>query len=88
MKLLWNFDVKRPEFESLNGDIKTDVLIIGGGITGLCCNQSGKNKSTKNNCSNTFSFFKQARGIFFEDVSAPFLCNCIEKCTFINGYVC
>lgn len=35
MESVWNIDVRRQEFESLKGDIKTDVLIIGGGISGL-----------------------------------------------------
>ncbi len=37
MESVWNVNTKRPRFESLNGDIKTDVLIIGGGITGILC---------------------------------------------------
>ncbi|MBE7054326.1 MAG: FAD-binding protein [Ruminococcaceae bacterium] len=37
MKSIWNEDVKKPEFNSLNGDVKTDVLIIGGGMSGLLC---------------------------------------------------
>lgn len=36
MKSIWN-DIKRHKFESLNGDIKTDVLIIGGGLCGILC---------------------------------------------------
>ena len=36
MKSIWN-DVKKPEFKSLDGDIKTDVLIIGGGLCGILC---------------------------------------------------
>ena len=35
MKSIW--EAKRPEFNSLEEDIKTDVLIIGGGITGILC---------------------------------------------------
>ncbi len=37
MKSIWMEDIKRPHFKQLNGDIKTDVLIIGGGMTGLMC---------------------------------------------------
>ena len=37
MQSVWNENIKRPEFGKLQGDIKTDVLIIGGGITGLLC---------------------------------------------------
>ncbi len=35
MESIWNKDIKRQEFERLNGDIKTDVLIIGGGLSGI-----------------------------------------------------
>ena len=34
MKSIWR-DIDFPTFESLSGDISTDVLIIGGGISGL-----------------------------------------------------
>ncbi len=35
MKSLWHETVNLPEFPSLDRDIKTDVLIIGGGIAGI-----------------------------------------------------
>ncbi len=35
MQSLWQTAQQRPSFPSLPGDIKTDVLIIGGGIAGL-----------------------------------------------------
>ena len=35
MKSIWRDGVEQPEFPPLNGDIKTDVLIIGGGIAGI-----------------------------------------------------
>lgn len=35
MKSLWNETAGRPYFPTLQGDIKTDVLIIGGGIAGI-----------------------------------------------------
>lgn len=36
MESIWS-DAKRPKFETLNKNLKTDVLIIGGGITGILC---------------------------------------------------
>ncbi len=37
MHSLWSETVTLPSFESLNKNVKTDVLIIGGGITGILC---------------------------------------------------
>ncbi len=37
MKSLWNQTVKLSRFPTLEKDIKTDVLIIGGGLAGLLC---------------------------------------------------
>ena len=37
MKSIWNDIKERIIFEEQNGDIKTDVLIIGGGISGILC---------------------------------------------------
>ena len=34
---VWNNGISIPEFKELKGDIKTDVLIIGGGIAGILC---------------------------------------------------
>lgn len=36
MKSIWN-NVEKVEFDSLCGDVKTDVLIIGGGLCGILC---------------------------------------------------
>lgn len=36
-KSVWSDSVELPEFSALNGDTKTDVLIIGGGLCGLLC---------------------------------------------------
>ena len=35
MRSLWQSTAKLPRFPSLHGDIRTDVLIIGGGMAGL-----------------------------------------------------
>ena len=37
MDSIWNIGVERPEFAPVMGDMKTDVLIIGGGLAGLLC---------------------------------------------------
>lgn len=37
MDSIWSEGVTLPHFKSLEGDIKTDVLIIGGGIAGILC---------------------------------------------------
>lgn len=37
MGSVWQDDVQMPKFSFFSGDAKTDVLIIGGGITGLLC---------------------------------------------------
>ena len=37
MRSLWIDSVKMPRFEPLRGDLRTDVLIIGGGMAGLLC---------------------------------------------------
>jgi len=34
---LWSSSVELPEFAALKGNLKTDVLVIGGGICGLLC---------------------------------------------------
>lgn len=34
---VWNVQSSMPHFEKLNGSIKTDVLIIGGGMAGVLC---------------------------------------------------
>lgn len=42
MKSIWN-DVEKTEFSPLEGDAKTDVLIIGGGLCGVLCAYMLKN---------------------------------------------
>ena len=37
MDSLWTDTAKKPRFDPLDGDISTDVLIVGGGLTGLLC---------------------------------------------------
>ncbi|MBQ4517478.1 MAG: FAD-dependent oxidoreductase [Clostridia bacterium] len=37
MESIWNQDIKKCIFTPLEGDIKTDVLVIGGGLCGILC---------------------------------------------------
>ncbi len=37
MESIWSLNAKQPEFKMLEGNIETDVLVIGGGITGILC---------------------------------------------------
>ena len=37
MGSVWTRTASLPQFPPLEGDLKTDVLIIGGGITGILC---------------------------------------------------
>ena len=37
MKSIWNNNIEKCKFDSLQGDIKTDVLVIGGGLSGILC---------------------------------------------------
>ena len=34
---VWMATTQKPQFESLSGNINTDVLIVGGGLTGILC---------------------------------------------------
>lgn len=37
MDAIWEKDVQMPRFSQLEGDLNTDVLVIGGGMAGLLC---------------------------------------------------
>ena len=43
MNSIWLKTAEKPQFDSLNGDKKVDVLIIGGGIAGILCAYKLKN---------------------------------------------
>lgn len=44
MKSVWNEGLDKPVFDTLRGDIRTEVLIIGGGMAGLLCGYMLKNR--------------------------------------------
>lgn len=37
MDSIWSKTAEMPEFPALEGEEKTDVLIVGGGIAGILC---------------------------------------------------
>ena len=37
MNSVWTENIVLPHFETIEGDVETEVLIIGGGITGILC---------------------------------------------------
>ena len=37
MESIWTRETSLPRFQSLRGDLRTDVLVIGGGLAGLLC---------------------------------------------------
>ncbi len=37
MDSIWTDSIELPHFQALKGNVKTDVLVIGGGITGILC---------------------------------------------------
>lgn len=37
MDSVWTKTVQMPSFETLKGNLKTDVLIVGGGLVGILC---------------------------------------------------
>ena len=43
MESIWNKTALNPQFNALDGDKKTDILIIGGGIAGILCAYKLKN---------------------------------------------
>ena len=39
-KSIWTEHVQMPSFQRLEQDLKTDVLIVGGGLTGILCDHT------------------------------------------------
>ncbi len=77
---LWEKNVKLPEFPKLKDDIKTDVLIIGGGMAGLLCayrlEQNGvdyilaeQNKIASGVTKNTTAKITVQHGYIYSDIS-------------------
>lgn len=78
-KSLWHNEVKLPSFDSLKGNINTDVLIIGAGLCGLLCGyflkQSGidciiaeSNKIASGTSGNTTAKITSLHGAIYNDL--------------------
>ena len=37
MRSIWTQGVELPRFAPLRGDLRTDVLVVGGGLAGILC---------------------------------------------------
>jgi len=80
---LWADTVQLPKFEKLHGNLKTDVLVIGGGICGLLCayflKQSGvdctvveANRIAGGVTGNTTAKITALHGLVYGDLSEKF----------------
>lgn len=47
MRSIWQDTAKMPEYDELQGDIKTEVLVVGGGLCGLLCAHKMQKAGTK-----------------------------------------
>lgn len=79
MESIWSAETKLPEFQKLNGDIKTDVLIIGGGISGILtaymlkqqgidCIVAEGDKICSGTTKNTTAKITSQHGLIYQDI--------------------
>lgn len=94
-KSLWHNETNLPAFDSLKGDIKTDVLIIGGGMCGLLCGyylkQSGincviveSNKVASGTSGNTTAKITSLHGAIYSDLIKNYGLETAQKYFDIN----
>ena len=94
-KSLWSDKISLPEFKKLKGNIKTDVLIIGGGICGLLCayflKQAGvdcvlveKHKIAQGTTANTTAKITSQHGIIYSYLIEKFGKETAQKYLSIN----
>ncbi len=83
MSSVWSESITKKKFESLEGNLKTDVLIIGGGMAGLLCAYMLKSKGvdcilTEQDCicsgttKNTTAKLTFQHGLIFEKLIGRF----------------
>ncbi len=94
-KSLWSDKISLPEFKKLKGNIKTDVLVIGGGICGLLCayflKQAGvdcvlveKDKIAQGTTANTTAKITSQHGIIYSYLIDKFGKEAAQKYLSIN----
>lgn len=94
-KSLWTESTKLPEFPTLNKNIKTDVLIIGGGICGILCayflKQSGincvlieKDRIAGGTTCNTTAKITSLHGLVYRDLIKNFGKETASKYLYAN----
>lgn len=80
MNSIWTKTVNMPKFPALDGDIKTDVLIIGGGMAGILCAHFLKKQGVdyvlaegRTNCSgvtkNTTAKITSQHGLIYQKIA-------------------
>ena len=94
-KSVWQNSMNSPEFPTLKGDIKTDVLIIGGGITGILTafflNQRGidcvlveKEKICGGTTKNTTGKITSQHGFIYDKILSAYGTEFAEKYFNVN----
>ena len=94
-KSVWQNSMNSPEFPKLKGDIKTDVLIIGGGITGILTafflNQKGidcvlveKEKICGGTTKNTTGKITSQHGFIYDKILSSYGAENAQKYLKIN----
>ena len=92
---IWEDSIKLPEFPKLQGDLKTDVLVIGGGICGLLCayqlKQAGidcalveANRIASGVTAGTTAKITALHGLIYADLVKNFGLETAEKYYYVN----
>lgn len=95
MKSLWLNDNSLPEFFSLEGDYKTHVLIIGGGLCGILCAYeleklgidyilAEKDEICRGTTGNTTAKITSQHGLIYKDIISRYDVETAEKYYRIN----
>lgn len=94
-KSLWLDQVDLPSFKKLEGNIKTDILVIGGGICGLLCarffKQAGmdcilveKDRIAQGTTGNTTAKITSQHGLIYDSLINKFGKETAKKYLYIN----
>lgn len=90
MKSIWVKSVNRKQFDSLSNDIKTDILIVGGGMAGILCAHTLKKQGA--NCvlveadrilggvtENTTAKITVQHGLIYDDIISKYGVDAAKK---------